>query len=141
MTSERGSVLLFGIGLIVVCLLSVAVVADVSAVFLQRRALTALADGAALAGAQAIDEGVYYAQGATVGTVLSPARVQAAVRSYLDRGRAVQDFPGFRIDRIDSGGQVVDVAVQAPARLTFFPEVAGPIRVVGRARLDYRGSG
>jgi uncharacterized membrane protein len=141
MRSERGSVLLFGIGLIVVCLLALAVVADVSAVFLQRRALTALADGAALAGAQAIDVDAYYAQGATVGTALSPANVHAAVRSYLDRSGATQAFPGFGIDRIDSGSQVVDVAVQAPARLTFFPEVAGPIRVVGRARLDYRGSG
>jgi hypothetical protein len=141
MKSERGSVLLFGVGMIVVCLMTIAVVADVSAAFLQRRALTALVDGAALAGAQAIDLDVYYAQGATIGTALNPARVDAAVRSYLDRGDAARHFPGFRIDRIQSGNHIVDVAVHAPARLMFFPEVAGPIRVVGRARLDYRELG
>lgn len=138
MRSERGSVLLFGVGLIGVCLLAIAVVADVSAAFLQRRALTALADGAALAGAQAIDLDTYYAQGATVGTALNPEGVATAVRSYLATGDATRHFPGFRIERIDSGSHIVDVAVQAPARLMFFPEVAGPIRVVGRARLDYR---
>lgn len=139
MRSDRGSVLLFGVGLVVVCLLALAVVADVSAVFLQRRALTALADGAALAGAQAIDMNVYYAQGATVGTALSPASVDTAVRSYLDRSGATHTFPGFGVDRIESDSQIVDVALRAPARLTFFPEFTGPIRVVGRARLDYRG--
>lgn len=68
---ERGSVLLLGVGLVIVCLLAIAVITDVSAAFLQRRSLMSVADAAAIAGAQAIDQGAYYANGASVGTRLN----------------------------------------------------------------------
>jgi len=137
-TSDRGSVLLLGIGLMAVCFLALAVIADVSAAFLQRRTLTAIADGAALAGAQAIDIDTYYREGATIATALNPTAVRSAVIQYVDRSHVQRRLPGFRIDTIASGSQIVHVQLSAPAKLTFFPELTGPITVIGRARLDYR---
>ena len=70
--AERGSVLVLALGLVVICLIAVAVVVDASTVFLARRSLQSAADSAALAGAQAIDLDDYYARGAAVGIVLDP---------------------------------------------------------------------
>jgi Flp pilus assembly protein TadG len=136
--SERGSVLLLGIGFLGVCLLALAVVADVSAAFLQRRALTAVADAAALAGAQAIDLDSYYEHGATVGTTLDASLVRARVLNHIDRADVARRFPGFRVEEINAGPTVVQVRVSARAQLTFFPEFDGPITVAARARLDLR---
>ena len=91
---ERGSVLLLGIGMIVVGILAVAVAVDVSAAFLQRRALMSLGDSAALAGAQSIDLDSYYANGASIGTRLSPVAVASAARRQVGIARRAQILAG-----------------------------------------------
>ena len=89
---ERGSVLLLGIGMIVVGILAVAVAVDVSAAFLQRRALMSLGDSAALAGAQSIDLDSYYANGASIGTRLSPVAVASAARRQVGIARGSDEI-------------------------------------------------
>lgn len=136
LAQDRGSVLLLGIGWIVVCLLALAVMTDVTAAFLQRRQLMAIADSAALAGAQTLDVDAYYAQGAQTGTRLSPAQVAAAARSHA---LAYGDVPGMRVDSIVSDGVTVRVALSAPLRLPFFDSLRDEtVRVAATARLDYR---
>ena len=83
--SDEGTVLLLIVGLVVVAALLVAVVTDVSALYLERRELVAAADGAALAGAQAVDEESVYRNGlpATGPVPLDQAAAEEAVRSYL----------------------------------------------------------
>ena len=138
---DRGSVLLLGVGFVIVCLLAIAVVTDVSAAFLQRRSLMSLADAAAIAGAQAIDQGAYYANGASVGTRLNPGLVRSAAAAHLARTNAASSIPGLHIERISSDGVHVLVALSAPLRLPFFGPVQQELaHVEASARLDYRPS-
>jgi len=88
-------VLLLIIGLVVVAALLVAVVTDVSALYLERRELVAAADGAALAGAQAVDEESVYQNGLpSSGPVpLDQVAAERAVREYLaDAGLVTGEF-------------------------------------------------
>jgi uncharacterized membrane protein len=139
---DRGSVLLLGIGVVTICLLAIVVLVDASATFLQRQQLLALADAAALAGAQAIDLDAYYAGGASAATELDPGQVPVRVRRQLARSRAATTVTGLAVDRISSDGGQVLVALSAPLRLPFLSTVFDA-RVVaeGRAQLAYRGAG
>lgn len=56
---------------------------DVSTVLLGRRNLSAVADGAALAAADAVDRGALYRAGLGAAPPLSQARADQAVRRYL----------------------------------------------------------
>lgn len=82
---DEGTVLLLIVGLVAVVGLLVAVVTDVTALYLQRRDLVSAADGAALAGAQAVDEETIYTQGLpTSGPLpLDEAAARVAVHEYL----------------------------------------------------------
>lgn len=80
---DDGTVLLLIIGLVGVAALLIAVVTDVSALYLHRRDLISAADGAALAGAQSVDEELIYREGLpTTGPV--PLDEIAAERAALD---------------------------------------------------------
>ncbi|MFZ9988498.1 MAG: pilus assembly protein TadG-related protein [Candidatus Nanopelagicales bacterium] len=82
---DEGSILVLSLGFIVICILALAVVVDASTVFLARRALQSQADGAALAGAQAIDLDSYYAKGASARIRLDATRVRGAVERHVRR--------------------------------------------------------
>ncbi|MDA3022126.1 MAG: pilus assembly protein TadG-related protein [Actinomycetota bacterium] len=138
---ERGSVLLLGVGFVIVCLLAIAVVTDVSAAFLQRRSLMSMADAAAIAGAQAIDQDAYYADGASIGTRLDPGLVRAAALGHLVRTNASTTIPGLQVNGISSDGVHVLVALSSPLRLPFFGSIYQELaKVEASARLDYRPS-
>lgn len=133
---ERGSVLLLGIGMIVVGILAVAVAVDVSVAFLQRRALMSLGDSAALAGAQSIDLDSYYANGASIGTRLSPAEVASAARRQVGIARGSDEIA---IESITTDGITVRVRLSEPLRLPFFGSLRSDrVRIESSARLDYR---
>lgn len=85
-SDDDGTVLLLIIGLITVVALLVAVVTDVSSLYLHRRELIAAADGAALAGAQSVDEAAIYRDGLprTGPVPLDPDAARQAVHHYLD---------------------------------------------------------
>lgn len=135
-SDDRGSVLILGICLVAVCLLGVLVAVDACTAFLKRSALLAVADSAALAGAQAIDIGAYYAHGATQGTRLDPADVSSAARRQVQRA----DNAGqITVEAIDTDGQTVRVRLRQPLQLPFLRTALGDVvRVEATARLDYR---
>jgi uncharacterized membrane protein len=132
---ERGSIMLLAIAFIGITLFAIAIVTDASTLFRQHRALAALADGAALAGAQGIDLDTYYAQGATVRTTLNPDQVRANVYHYLQH----TDDEAVRVDALTVDGGLVSVTLTAPMQLTFFPQfIDGPMRASSAASLNYR---
>lgn len=145
-TGDRGSTVILGLGLVVLCVLAVAVAVDVGAAHLQRRNLLALADSAALAGAQAIDLDAYYEHGASATTALDPALVPGLVRSHLVSAGVRQSVEDLTIDRVASDADEVVVRLSAPLALPFWPSLAESVlgdRVVveARARLAYREAG
>lgn len=136
---DQGSVLLLLIGMVVVGMLAFTVLVDASAAFLQRQRLLALADAAALAGAQAIDLEQYYLTGASASTRLDPVAVGIAVRRHVAASGAVREFDGLVIARASSDGTSVDVALQAPLRLPILGGLfRGDVEVESMARLAYR---
>jgi len=144
--TDRGSALVFGVGLVAICLLAGVAAVDVAAAHLQRRNLLALADAAALAGAQAIDLDAYYRDGASAATTVDPGQVSALVRAHLIAADAAGSVDAIAVDRVyGSGGDVV-VRLSAPLRLPFWPAAATAMfgeRVVveAHARLAYRADG
>lgn len=138
---DSGSVMLIGIVLIAICTLALAVVVDVSVLFIQRRNLAALADASALAGAQSLDLDAYYAHGASEATTLDPAIVARVARAQVIAVAAHDGLRGIRLEQVDSDGESVTVRLSAPVTVPFLgPILGGRAEVVARARLDYRAS-
>jgi hypothetical protein len=137
-TDDRGSVLLLTVGFLVVIVMAIGVVVDASSVFLQRRSLAALADGAALAGAQSIDEVAYYRRGAQAALRPSVSQVRADVRDYLRSSGAERE--GVRVERIAVERGVVLVSLRRTARAPFtgWLRVDFPVRAEAGARLLVR---
>ncbi len=138
---DTGSVVLLGIVLVAVCLLALAVVVDVSSLFVQRRNLAAIADAAALAGAQAIDLDAYYAHGASRATTLDPSGVARVVRANVVAVASTDRLRGIRLDEVRSDGESVSIRLSAPVTVPFLGSLIGERAAVeARARLDYRSA-
>lgn len=134
-SSDRGSILLLGLGFIGVCLLALAVITDSSSAFIQQRELQAQADSLALAGAQGIDLYEYYQNGATEATRLNSHDVSHLVTNQFDAINA-DHRPVMQLSSTDTG---VFVTLTTPLRLTFFDSFPfEPIKVSASARLDYQ---
>lgn len=139
LASDEGTVLLLIIGLVVVAALLVAVVTDVSALYLKRRDLIAAADGAALAGAQSVDEESIYLGGLpAAGPVpLDERAAEQAVRDYLAEAGLLG--PRLKLE-ISTTGTTVSVAlatrVQLPIASTVTAGLAGtaPVSASATAR-------
>ena len=124
--------------MIVVAILAVAVAVDVSAAFLQRRTLMSVGDAMALAGAQSIDLDSYYANGASIGTRLTPAAVASAARRQVSVTRGSGEI---QIESVSTDGITVRVRLSEPLRLPFFGSLRDDrVRIESSARLDYRAS-
>jgi hypothetical protein len=92
--SDDGTVLLLIVGLVTLAALLVSVVTDASALYLERRRLVSAADGAALAGAQKVNEARVYSEGlpATGPVPLDPSAAELAAIEYLaESGIALSD--------------------------------------------------
>lgn len=138
-SGDSGSVLVLGIVLIAICAAALIVVTDVSAVFLQRRNLSAIADASALAGAQAIDLDAYYSRGASEGTTLDPAIVARVVRANIAAIARSDGMTNLRLEAVESDGESVLVHVSAPISVPFLGALLGArTHVTASARLDYR---
>jgi Flp pilus assembly protein TadG len=118
---ERGQVTVMIVGLAFVLLLTIAVVVDASAAYLQRSGLATVADGAALAGTEALDLTAGYEHGFD-DPVLSESLAREAITVYLHDTGAGERFPGLTYTvRVQDNEVRVDV--HAPLDL--------PLRVPG----------
>lgn len=129
---DDGSVLVLLLGLVVLSALLITVVIDVSALFVARRDLLAAVDGAALAGAQAVDEAAVY-EGGVRGTLpLEPSRVQAAVQDYVQSAQLASSVDGLKVE-VHTDGTTVQVlmsgVVQLPVVNSVTPGAGGGVVV------------
>jgi hypothetical protein len=119
---ERGQSAVLIVGLASFLLLAIVVVVDASAAFLQRQGLDTVADGAALAGADAGSRNLDSIYRSGVGSQprldQAEALARAAVEDYLNRTGARSDYPGLSYDvRFDPTDNSVVVQVRAPLDL------------------------
>jgi hypothetical protein len=119
---ESGQTTVLIVGFAVVLLMAIAAVIDVTAAYLQRQALITVADGAALAGADAgsAHEQALYADGIGDATRLEQQRTAArtAVADFLRSTGAYGEHPGLTfVVRVDATRNSVVVTVRAPLDL------------------------
>jgi hypothetical protein len=119
---DAGQTTLLIVGLAVVLLMAIGAVVDVTAAYLQRQALLTVADGAALAGADAgsADEDDLYGDGIGSDPRLDQQRAvaHAAVADFLRSSGAHGEYPGLTFGvRIDTARDAVVVTLRAPLDL------------------------
>lgn len=137
--NDRGSVSVLALGLVAVVALTFVVLVDATSAFVQRRSLVAVADAAALAGAQSIDLAAYYRDGASAGTGIDAAGVLPRVKAHLAQVRGIDRLT---LDTAATDGRTVLVALSAPLTLPFTGTwLTDRLRVESRAQLAYRASG
>lgn len=105
--NQRGQVIVWVAVMLPFFLAIIGLASDGGLVFQQRRELQAMADGAARAGANQLDQGAYRASDLTV---LNPVAAQGAAESYLAR-----QSPGVGVTVVaDQRRVVVHVQRQVP---------------------------
>ena len=119
---ERGQTTVLIVGLAVVLLMAIGVVVDATAAYLHRQGLTNVADGAALAGADAgsRNEEALYGEGIGTATRLEQQRAaaEAAVTEYLAAIGAHAEYPGLTWEvGFDPARDSVVVSIRAPLDL------------------------
>jgi uncharacterized membrane protein len=118
--SERGQATVLIVGFATFLAMTIAMVVDATAAYLQRQGLDTLADGAALHGADLGATGREVYEGGVPDGVLavSAARVRVAVGDYLRSTGAFSRYPGltYRV-RVDPAAQSVHVSLSAPLDL------------------------
>ena len=133
---DDGTVMLLVLGLVVVAGLLIVVVIDVSALFVARRDLLAAADGAALAGAQAVDEAAVYREGVRGSLPLDPQRVETAVDDYLRDAGVPMGVEDLHV-AVSTDGTTVRVrlsgVVHLPVVNAVTPGAAGGVDVAASA--------
>lgn len=132
---DEGTILFLTIGMCVVLLLLVAVVVDVSAVVLDKRALSNAADGAAVAAAQQADREALNAQGLSERLPLDEVRVAQVVATYEADERSAQR--GIDLQGRVQGGTEAVVDAYRTVRLPFsgwLRLTTVKLHAVGRAR-------
>ena len=135
----RGSATPLVLAFAAIVLLFVAVVVDAGAAYLTRQRLDALADGAALQGADLGAQGAEaYAGGLASGSLaVSRAEAERAVRAYLHDTGATRAHRGLRATVTVRGDRVVVVLTARPALPLHVPGVPAPtVRAVGSAVVD-----
>lgn len=117
---EEGQATVLIVGFATFLAMTIALVVDVSAAYLQRQGLNTLADGAALRGADlgATGREVYEGGVPDERLELTAAQARLAVADYLRTTGAYARYPGltFRV-RIDPATRSVQVSLSAPLDL------------------------
>jgi hypothetical protein len=139
-SGESGQTLLLTIGLTLVAALLVAVVVNVSRVFLADRALAVAADSAATAGAAAVDESSVYRTGVAGALPLDSDAVAGEVAAYVELAGLAARFDSFRVVEAGTDGTTVTVRLAARVGLPFAgllspgPDEGYPIEVTAKTR-------
>jgi uncharacterized membrane protein len=128
---DQGSVLVLGLGVVVLAMLAVGLAVDASRLFLARRAVAALADGAALRGAHDLDLAALYGSGAADVLPLSARRVEADVAAYVAAQAAANDLRAVRVVSVLVRDGTVEVTLamteQVPLLATFLGRPDGEL--------------
>ncbi len=116
MNRERGQITVMAIGFFVLLGLLAVVVINSSAAFLQRQELDNLADGAALAAADALSDEQFYRRGADDEVELDPAEASRLVARYVAAS-------GGEVSRVSvtAAGDEVHVRMERIVSLAFAP--------------------
>ncbi|UYM04076.1 pilus assembly protein TadG-related protein [Solicola gregarius] len=120
--TDRGQVGVMIIGFFALASILMAVVVDVSSAYLRRTAMNNIADGAALAAADAVQGEQVYASGLGEEAPIDAVVAGEYVSAYLADCGAIADYPGLRW-RVEQDGDQIRVRVSAPLDL--------PLRVAG----------
>lgn len=122
---DRGSVLVLGLGLAVLALLLAGVVVDSSRAFLARRALAALADGAALEAAHAVDLPALYASDPGTALPLDPGAARQGAARYVASHAEAAGVPDARLVGVSVQGATVQVTLTTTEPLTLTAGLRG----------------
>lgn len=143
--TDDGQLTLLVIGFVLITALLVTVVVNASRVFLVHRSLSAAADGAALAAADALNEASFYTDPSPEDLPLSSAAASDAVAAYVATSSLPARFDGFAAGTsVAPDGVTVTVTCAAVVRLPFLnatsDSYAGgvPISVTASARSPLR---
>ncbi len=121
---EEGQTLLLGVGLICVVLALLFVAASATAVYLDLKTLTSLADSAAAAGADSVEAHPYYGGGATDAAPgsLTDAGVRSKAAEDLSAQPAAARLEGVTIVSARAAdSRTAEVRLQARSRPPFLP--------------------
>ncbi len=117
---ERGQATVLIVGFAAVLAMTIALVVDATAAYLQRQGLNTLADGAALRGADlgATGRDVYEGGVPEQRLELTAAQARQAVGGYLRDTGAFARYPGLSYQvRVDPATQRIEVSLSAPLDL------------------------
>lgn len=127
---DEGQILLLSLVFGVITLALVLVIASVSAIYLERKELLALADALAADAADAVDAHTYYTDADVEELPLTDASVQAAVQEYLAAAPAAVtgEFEDFAVGAPTGtpDGHLAEVTLTARARPPVLPWVLMP---------------
>jgi hypothetical protein len=135
--SDRGSVLTFGIGLVVLLLMLVTVSVNLASLWTTKVTLRTIADGAALSGAQGIDVTSIYKSGAQNSVRLSPRNARTRINRYLDQPLVRKRVHGLQVVSVIVVGSRVRVVLSCEPHLPFgylLPTHVSRIQAVATAK-------
>ena len=116
---EDGSILVFGIGLAVTAIMIFTLAVNVATLWLTRNVLDGIADGAALAAAQAIDSDAVYESGVGGNLKLNSSQAKNRVKQYVQTGNIKSQVRELGINSVVVSGTSVTVTLQAKPNLAF----------------------
>ena len=116
---EDGSILVFGIGLAVTAIMIFTLAVNVATLWLTRNVLDGIADGAALAAAQAIDSDAVYESGVGGNLKLNSSQAKNRVKEYVQTGNIKSQVRELGIKSVVVSGTSVTVTLQAKPNLAF----------------------
>jgi hypothetical protein len=119
LSRDEGSILLFGIGLSLAGLMIATISINVASIWVTRNALDGLADGAALAAAQAIDADSIYRNGLGANLRLNESLARSRVNQYVVSAKTSMQVHEFKVRSVVVSGTAVTVTVQAKPRTAF----------------------
>ena len=122
---DEGSVLVLTLGFAVVIMAFVGVVVDASKLFLTRRALASVADGAALRAAQDVDVGSVYGSTTDGSLPISAPRAVADVTRYVAEAAAQNGLTDLHVLAVQVDATGVTVSLGGRAVLPLVGVVTG----------------
>lgn len=119
MKDDKGSILVLGVGLSVICIALITTLVNVSTIWIARNTLDSVADGAALAAVQAVDTRSVYTNGLGSALRLNRAQARIKARQYVSRANVQGDVHNARIVSMQVTGQTVAVTLASDIQLPF----------------------